>query len=226
MGIYIDCAGYTQNRVIGSYLDFTDLVTVSPEHLLISAGFFLGGGAVRIKATSANRAINGLVIRDNEFDYASNEPAIKLDESEATFDSLLDCVIDGNMLDGSYHALTTKVTRRFAFQYDASATSYCFDLRSALLFPQFNVTSVQVTLHSSDPAVIPAVAVVPGRAESVPAGDQRSVCIATSAVPAGSKAALAVDITADQSRYTVGQQRADGRRGQEQSRHGQRTVRG
>ena len=36
IGIFMDCAGYTQNRVIGSYLDYNDLLIVSPEHLLVS----------------------------------------------------------------------------------------------------------------------------------------------------------------------------------------------
>ena len=202
----MDCAGYTQNRIIGSYADFNDFVIVSPEHMLISSSFFLGGGAVRLTAGKANQQVNGLVIRDNEFDYASgSQPAIKLDETEAAFTALIDCVIDGNMLDSSYHALTTRVTRRFEFVTNASSSApYCFDLRSSLLFPQFNATSVQVTLHATDPLrpVAPAVAVVPGRASGVPAGDQRSVCIVLNLSQGGIP--LAVDVTVDQSRYTVG----------------------
>ena len=170
--------------------------------------FFLGGGAVRLRAASGSTAVNGLVIRDNEFDIADDgSPAIKLDESEARFTSLIDCVIDGNMLDSNYRALTTRVTRRFEFASDPSAPSYCFDLRQSLLFPQFNASSVQVTLHTNDASVVPSVVVVPGRASGVPAGDLRSVCIATSAIKTAGTP-LAVDVTVDQSQYTVGQHHA------------------
>ena len=207
IGIYMDCPGYTQNRVVASYLDFNDLVIVSPEHLLVTGMFFLGAGAVRLKATPGQQRIDGLVLRDNEFDdAASGSPAIKLDESEAAFTELLDTVIDGFMLDDDYRALSTRASRRFEFDSDASAGSYCFDLRDSLLFPQFNLTSVQVTLHTSDASTVPSVAVVPGRASGVPDGDARSVCIATSALNAA-PARLAVDVTVDQSRYKVAQRR-------------------
>ena len=199
----MDCPGYTQNRIVGSYLDYNDLVAVDPEHLLVSSGFFLGGGALRLKASKAGRGvINGLVVRDSEFDYSSDGPAIKLDESEARFSALIDTVIDGNMLDSTYHSLTTRVTRRFQFVTVAAPASYCFDLRDSLLFPQFNATSVQVTLHTADASVAPSVVVVPGRAKGVPEDDQRSVCVATSTVTVGTP--LTVDLSVDQSRYTFG----------------------
>ena len=208
LGIYMDCAGYTQNRVVASYLDYNDMLIVDPEHLLVTDCFFLGGGAVRLKASNASHRINGLIVRDNMFDVADDgSPAIKLDESEAQFTSLVDCVIDGNMLDSNYRALTTRVTRRFEFESDPSAPSYCFDLRDSLLFPQFNATSVQVTLHTSDASVVPSLVVAPGRASGVAADDRRSVCVVTSPIKtAGIQ--LAVDVTVDQSQYTVGQHAA------------------
>ena len=175
--------------MIGSYLDYNDLVIVSPEHLLVSGCFFLGAGALRLKASAASPVINGLVIRDNEFDYAPDGgPAIKLDETDARFTALLDCVIDGNMLANGYTALTTRVSRRFHFVSDPTpGTLYCFDLRDSLLFPHFNASSVQATLHMPAQSAVKtplSLVVVPGRADGSADG-RPAECLHCSRQPDG-----------------------------------------
>jgi hypothetical protein len=44
IGILIDSPGYTQNRLIGCYLDYNDIVAINPEHLTIVDGFFFMRG--------------------------------------------------------------------------------------------------------------------------------------------------------------------------------------
>ena len=212
-GIWLDGAGYTQNRLIGVYMDFTDLKVVDPEHLVVTDSFFLGSGAIMLIASSKNHQINGLSITDNEFDDGGGAAAIQLNQTAAQFTGLIDSRITGNMLDSTYHGASTSASVRSTFTHSraASNATYCVDLTSALLFPQFNLTSVQVTVSVDDLSMgVPAYAVVPGSAAGVAAVDRRSVCVglqfvsAMPFVPMAGTVEVMLDVTADQSTYSFG----------------------
>ena len=216
-GIMLDCSGYTQNRLVGVYLDFNDLKAIDPQHLVVTDSFFLGSGAIQLIASSHNHQINGLSITNNEFDDGGGAAAIQLNQTQAQFTALIDSLIEGNMLDSSYHGAGTRVNTRTTFTHSraASNATYCVDLTDALLFPQFPLTSVQVTVSVDDLSLgVPAHAVVPGSAPGVAAGDARSVCVGLQfltslpfdALPGSVE--VTVDLSADQSAYSFGKKRS------------------
>ena len=213
MGIYLNCAGYTQNRLTGVYLDWNDVVAVDPQHLVVADSFFLGGGAIYLVASSKNHQINGLSITDNEWDDGGGVAAIQLNQTQAQFTALIDSRIDGNMLDSSYHSTATRSNTRTSFTHSKanSNATFCMDLTTALLFPQFNLTSVQVTVSVDDLSMgVPAYAVVPGKAPGVAAGDMRSLCVAVQFmsaapfVPMAGTVEVMFDVSVDQSTYSFG----------------------
>ena len=211
VGIHLDCAGYTQNRLTGVYLDWNDLVAVDPQHLVVADSFFLGGGAIYLVASSKNHQINGLSITDNEWDDGGGVAAIQLNQTQAQFTALIDSRIDGNMLDGSYHSTSTSANTRTTVTHSKANNNatYCIDLTSTLLFSQFNLTSVQLTVIVNDLSMgVPASAIVPGKAPGVAAGDMRSLCVAvqfmtaTPFVPMADAVEVTFDVAVDQSTYS------------------------
>ena len=212
VGIMLDSAGYDQNRIVACYLDWNDLVVLDPEHLVVSDAFFLGGGALLLRATTKSHSINGLSVTDCEFDDGGGVAAIQLDESAASFTGLTDCRIEGNMLDSSYHSTGTRAQRRATFTHSTaqSNATHCVDLTQALLFPQFPLTSTQVTISVNDTSFgLPLYAVVPGSAPGLATGDARSVCVAVRFVgaepsPSVGSVQLTIDLSVDQSSYSFG----------------------
>ena len=55
-------AGYTQNRVSGSYLDYNSIVTIAPEHLIITDTFFLGTSNIVLVAIPGKTTITVKII--------------------------------------------------------------------------------------------------------------------------------------------------------------------
>ena len=217
VGIMIDCSGYTQNRLVGVYLDWNDLVAVDPQHLVVADSFFLGGGAINLVASTKSHQINGLAITDNEWDDGGGVAAIQLNQTVAHFSALIDTVIAGNMLDGSYHSTSTRINTRATFTHSkaANGATYCIDLTTTLLFPQFNLTSVQVTTSIDDLSMgLPVSAVVPGKAPGVAEGDMRSLCVGVMFLSPFRAAAgtveLTFDISVDQSTYSFGKKSRTG----------------
>ena len=224
VGIYLDCAGYTQNRLVGVYMDWTALVAVAPEHLVVVDSFFLGGGAIVLATSPTSRAINGLSISNNQWDDGGGVAAIQLNETAGAFTSLTDCDIDGNMLDSSYHAQSSRAHVRATVAHSLSSSNgtstYCIDLSAQLLFSQFNLSAAQLSLSVDDPTSgLPSFAIVPGQADGLAAADRRSLCVAVDFSEVGRRRStrgdgsgvlqLTFDISVDQSAYSFGRRRAD-----------------
>jgi len=146
IGILIDAPGYTQNRLIGCYLDYNDIVAVDPEHLTIVDGFFLCGGNIVLQALTSGHIIQGLVVTDNQFDLCGG-PSIVLDQSAAAFSAVIDTTIDGNMYYGGYKIRGTRATA----QLRSTASSWVFNFSEVLLFP--TIKTVQYSIQVNSPNV-------------------------------------------------------------------------
>ena len=209
-GMVMDCAGYTQNRIVASYLDFTDLVIIDPEHMLVTDGFFLGGASIILRASKANHQINGLVIRDNEFDYSENPPTgIIVDESIVSFSALIDTFIDGNMFSAGWLNSGTKAVSNEKVLFNLNST-ICFDLTKKILFKQFIFTNIQVSVQFIGLTGIYTpnnfiYYVTDGRAPSVPPGDIRTFCVEIHNIDSGKYQSANVFIEVDQSAYSTQQ---------------------
>ena len=152
VGIFMDCAGYTQNRVIASYLDGNHLIAVSPEHLVVNECFFLGSAAVVLQSTAnaGNNAINGLTILSNEWDGgdSSGRGVVIVDESRGAFTSLTDSFIDQNEIGGGYGTASTSARLHVSGSFSPGVPA-CWNLSQQLLFPQFPPAHVQATFSLS-----------------------------------------------------------------------------
>jgi len=162
IGILVNAPGYTQNRLVGCYLDFNDIVAVDPEHLTIVDGFFLCGGNIILQALTWGHVIQGLVIADNQFD-GCGQATIVLDQSQAVFSSVVDTTITGNMYTEGYTLVATSAVG----QITTVSSLFVFNFTDYLLFPfikkvqysiQINEAGVFVQ-HASRPPVGLVVAV-------------------------------------------------------------------
>ena len=88
IGILIAAPDYTQNRVVGCYLDYNDLVVLDPSLFVAVDCFFLCGGNIVIQATQKG-VIQGLSIQDNEFALCNNDTII-FDERHYSFNTVQD----------------------------------------------------------------------------------------------------------------------------------------
>ena len=178
VGIWMDCAGYTQNRVIGSYLDGNHLIAVAPEHLVINECFFLGYAAVVLRSKGASSEINGLTILSNEWDGGNGNVAgyIIVDERAGNFTRMLDTFIDQNMVGGGYRTGTTHLTTSLAL--NGTKGRQCYDLTQRLLFAHFPIRYAQVTAMAATSVAV-AVAQL-GQGE-----DERWVCLESTAAVEG-----------------------------------------
>jgi hypothetical protein len=144
IGIILKGPGYTQNRLIGCYLDYNSLIIEAPEHATVTDGFFLCGANIVIKASKEFPKIDGLVISNNQFDACKNDTII-LDESETPFTSIIDTEIYGNMFSGGY---TVKSTRAEAQMYKKNSTMWMFDFSDRLLFSSIATVKYSIQLDS------------------------------------------------------------------------------
>ena len=186
VGLFMDCAGYTQNRVIASYLDWNDLVAVAPEHLVVNECFFLSTAALVLQSAGSNSAIHGLTLLSNVWDGAPEaRAAIRLDETRGAFTSLSDTYIDQNMVSGGF-GLQGSAARLVAEADFSSGSPACFNLSSRLLFPQFRPQHVQATLVTSGSAQQPQQADslswwVSQLGAAKEGDDQRELCVTVNA---------------------------------------------
>jgi len=145
IGIYINAPGYTQNRIIASYLDFNSVIAVAPEHLSIEDSFFLCGGNIVLQSTTQHRTIRGLNIIGNQWDGCSND-TIVLEESGGTFTEISDTVINNNMMNPNTMVIrSTQATARLTL---TQATKWTFDFTKRLLFPDIKSVQYSIELDS------------------------------------------------------------------------------
>eukprot|EP00026_Physarum_polycephalum_P007760 Phypoly_transcript_07826.p1 GENE.Phypoly_transcript_07826~~Phypoly_transcript_07826.p1 ORF type:complete len:480 (+),score=49.66 Phypoly_transcript_07826:140-1579(+) len=146
IGILVDAPGYTQNRLVGCYLDYNDIVAIDPEHLTIVDGFFLCGGNIILRALTSGHVVQGLVVADNQFDGCGDQSII-LDQSQATFSAVVDTFIVDNMYANGYKIIGTSAVG----QVTAESSSFVFNFTEYLLFPF--IKKVQYSVQINTPGV-------------------------------------------------------------------------
>eukprot|EP01084_Bolivina_argentea_P297542 512621_1 len=126
-------------RIIGCYLDYNDLVLVSPINLVsVQDTFFLGGTTIRLQANDVNSSIQSLSIRDCQYSiggYTGVPYTVVLDETNGKFMSIKDVHIGdvniGGYNIGGYKIKTTKYTKKLSLK---NSTKWSFDFSDVLLF--------------------------------------------------------------------------------------------
>jgi len=146
IGILVNAPGYTQNRLLGVYLDYNSIVAVAPEHLTISDSFFLCGGNVVLKATEKHTSILGLNIIGNQFDVCHNT-SVMLDEREAKFTTVQDTIIQGNMLSSSYSTGSTQASASLRLE---NSTKWHFDFSKILLFQSIKHVTYSIEIENGE----------------------------------------------------------------------------
>lgn len=141
IGIYLKSPGFTQNRVLNCYLDFTGIVMDDPVQVQISNSFFLGNANILVK--SLKGIAEGVSITHNMFygDY-TGVPAVRLDQSNHPFTSIDQVVVDHNNVRGM--KLISTVARGSIW---GNGTTWTIDFSEVLLFPNL-IKNVQYTLHA------------------------------------------------------------------------------
>ena len=148
IGIYLKSPGFTQNRILNCYLDFTGIVMDDPVQVQISNSFFLGNAQIKIK--SLKGVAKGVSIVNNMFsgDY-SGVPIVELDETEEPFTRIDQVVVDRNSVRGM--RLRSTVARGSVW---GNGTIWTVDFSEVLLFPN-RIKNVQYTLHAGKLKVFP-----------------------------------------------------------------------
>ena len=148
IGIYLKSPGFTQNRILNCYLDFTGIVMDDPVQVLISNSFFLGNAQIKIK--SLKGVAKGVSIVNNMFsgDY-SGVPIVELDETEEPFTRIDQVVVDRNSVRGM--RLKSTAARGSVW---GNGTIWTVDFSEVLLFPN-RIKNVQYTLHAGKLKVFP-----------------------------------------------------------------------
>jgi len=145
VGFYVNTPGYSQNRFIACYLDYNSLIVVDPEHVTIEGGFFLCGGNIVIQASTQNHEIQGLSIRDNQYDGCNNDSII-VDERAAKFTGIYDTVIDGNMMSPTYRVKSSKETAQLR---QVNAQTWTFDFTNRLLFSKIETVDYSIQIEGN-----------------------------------------------------------------------------
>ena len=191
------------NRILASYLDFSNLIITNANQMLASDNFFLGGGHIVLASDSKNAnpsAITGLTLSNSVFNGPYEARSIVLDESESAFTTLQDVVIHGSSHQRSWNATGTRARLSLSLQ---AQSRYCIDLSTTLLFPQFGIRWSQLSwrVEGDWPQADfpPQWSIVSGLPSQLAADDQRGVCL-TASPSSGWNATVYLEV--DQSEQT------------------------
>lgn len=142
-GIYLKMPGFTQTRIVNSYMDYTGIVAEDPVQLHISGTFFLGDAFILLK--SVNGVASGVNIVDNMFSGSNKGiDIVQLDQGNGAFKQIDQVVVDRNVAKG----MNVKATKARG-SVQGNGSSWTADFSSVLLFPNL-IKHVQYTLSSSD----------------------------------------------------------------------------
>ena len=137
-----------RNRVIGCYLDFTDLVLTDDGTLqtLVTDGFFLGGAQILLNASSPQATVFGLTVVGNTWYDQRGEVPIAVQEGGGNaWRSVTDFTWVGNVVERGSPPGTFP---RAELVVKATAGAQQVDFSSALLFPSVAIASARVTVLS------------------------------------------------------------------------------
>lgn len=150
IGIYLQRPGYTQTRILNSYLDSTGIVADDPAQLDISHNFFNGDASVVLRATKEEHSVEEVMILGNMFAGTwTGVPIVKLDEKLGTFAYVKRTMVDQN----TAYGMNLKATVA-----QATVTGYgrkfMVDMSERLLFRNL-IQSVQYSLLVPGPKCFP-----------------------------------------------------------------------
>ena len=177
----------SQNRFVGCYLDFTDLINVGSgaQQLSVADGFFLGDAQLIFQSSAPKQAVYGVSLSGNVW-YDCSQPALAVNETTGSFTSVTDFSLVGTSFCGDGQAKTgfTRATRTLAAS--SASGSDTLDFSGVLLFPSAPIVS--------------ASAVSYGASGSAPTG---VLSVSAAQVVVTSAAGVKLEVTADQSSYST-----------------------
>ena len=124
-----------QNRYIGCYMDYNDLIFYNPNMITAEGGFFLCGGHVILVASGANAEVNGVSIFANQYGGTcgkASELTVEIDVSNGTFATPVDVTVRDAAVQGPWVVTSTTATRSISSTTPIS--TWTVDFTAALLF--------------------------------------------------------------------------------------------
>lgn len=171
-GIVLDNGYSGQNRLIGCYLDFTDLRIFDPSDTIVTDGFFLGGGRIELVPGDASTA-KGLYASGNVFQTSEgtgfDTVIVNRTAAGPAFKNVVDVTIEGSVVQqgGSWNSVSTTASK--AVVVSTATDSVSIDFTDALLFTpsEAPIQSVQYSLALDGDQLATSSARLPGSASHV-----------------------------------------------------------
>ena len=154
-GIYIESgygpnsAGGNANRLLDCYMDYNDIVLVTPIYLIsIEDTFFLGGGTLRLKTNKNNAEIQSFNFKDSNYQIGHYDGPIKstvmLDTTEGKFAQVTNVVIDGIQIhNGAYQLKSTKTKKSLTMM---DTNKFVFNFTDDLLFDNMGINEIDYSI--------------------------------------------------------------------------------
>ena len=133
-------------RLLDCYLDYNDLIVVSPIYLVsIEHTFFLGGGTLQLVAAQKSSQIRNLNFFDSQYSNGGGNPTIFVNESNGnSFTSVENVVMDGFMINNAYILKSTVAEQSLTLK---GATKWQFDFSNSLAFGnQIGINMIDYTI--------------------------------------------------------------------------------
>jgi hypothetical protein len=184
----------SQNRFVGVYLDYTDMVVIGngAQQLVVEGSYFLGGAQIVFEARKGNTEVSGVALIGNAWAYSGAPYAVN--ETAAAWTAVHDLVISGTASWAGAPEVAAAATQ--VLPLPASGASQTLDFSSQLLFPSVPVDPASVAVQvlvagvSKSEAPINVVAGAAGQSVTVYNAGQTD-------------ARYSVRVTVDQSSYST-----------------------
>lgn len=135
----------SQNRFVGVYLDYTDMVVIGngAQQLVVEGSYFLGGAQIVFEARKGNTEVSGVALIGNAWAYSGAPFAVN--ETAAAWSSVHDLFISGTATWNGAPEVATAATQ--VLPLPASGASQTLDFSSQLLFPSVPVDPASVAVQ-------------------------------------------------------------------------------
>ncbi|BBN18033.1 hypothetical protein MPTK1_7g18980 [Marchantia polymorpha subsp. ruderalis] len=141
IGIFLQLPGYSQTRILNSYLDGTGIVADDPAQVDISHNFFNGDAYVLLRSSKVDHSIEQVTIMNNMFAGSwRGTPIVQLDQKMGSFAFVDRTIVDQNTAYGM--KLKATVARATVSGY---GRKFSTDISDRLLFPN-RIQNVQYSL--------------------------------------------------------------------------------
>ncbi|KAL3679570.1 hypothetical protein R1sor_022526 [Riccia sorocarpa] len=141
IGIHLQLPGYSQTRIMNSYLDATGIVADDPAQVDISHNFFNGDAYVLLRSTKVQHSIEQVTVMFNMFAGSwRGVPIVQLDQKLGSFAFVDRTIVDQN----TAYGMNLKATVARA-SVSGFGCRFSTDLSDRLLFPN-RIQNVQYSL--------------------------------------------------------------------------------